>query len=95
MTEWINAFVIEIIASSSFLHQIRTEVQERETITVLVLYLEMLLLFISTNKMELLIFDLMWHVTMYPKYVYCTAVPVPIEYLNKRDKIQESEKMLF
>lgn len=43
----------------------------------------------------LLIFDLMWHVTMYPKYVYCTAVPVPIEYLKKRYKIQESEKMLF
>lgn len=93
MTEWINAFVIEIIASSSILHQIRSE--ERETVTILVLYLEMLLLFISTNKMELLNFDLMWHVTMYPKYVYCTAVPVPIEYLKKRDKIQESEKMLF
>lgn len=73
MTEWINSFVIEIIASSSILHQIRTE--ERETVAILVLYLEMLLLFISTNKMELLIFDLMWHVTMYPKIriLYCST----------------------
>lgn len=38
---------------------------------------------------------MMWHVIMYPKYVYRSAVPVPIEYLKKRDKIQESEKMLF